>query len=76
MKAPGPVPKLRTAGVLAADLGVPIHRVLHVLRTRSHIRPTASAGRLRLYDRAALEQVKKELEAIDSTRRQEESHGE
>lgn len=75
MKAPGPVPKLRTAGVLAADLGVPIHRVLHVLRTRSHIRPTASAGGLRLYDRAAVELVRKELEAIDASRGREVSHG-
>ncbi len=76
MTLPAYVPKLRTPGVLAADLGVPLHRVLHVLRTRDHIRPAASAGRLRLYDRAALELVRKELEAIDSTRRQEESHGE
>jgi hypothetical protein len=59
---------MRTAGVLAADLGQPLHRVLYVLRTRTHIRPTASAGRLRLYDREAAEMLRRELAAIDSRR--------
>lgn len=68
MRFSASVPKLRTPGVIAADLGVPLHRVLHVLRTREHIRPTASAGRLRLYDRAAVEFVRRELEAIDASR--------
>lgn len=63
-----PVAKLRTPGVLAADLGVPLHRVLYVLRTRRHIRPTASAGRLRLYDRGALDLIRHELQAIDARR--------
>lgn len=63
-----PIPKLRTPGVLAADLGEPLHRVLYVLRTRRHIRPTASAGRLRLYDRDALAMLRHELNAIDARR--------
>ena len=63
-----PLPKLRTPGVLAADLGQPLHRVLYVLRTRPHIRPTATAGRLRLYDRDAAARLRHELTAIDAWR--------
>jgi hypothetical protein len=47
--------------VLAEDLGQPLHRVLYVLRSRQHIRPAAMAGRLRLYDRDALEAIRVEL---------------
>lgn len=64
-----PVPKLRTPGVLAADLGEPLHRVLNVLRTRPHIRPAARAGTLRLYARQAVAMVRHELNAIDARRR-------
>lgn len=64
----GPVPKLRTAGVLAADLGEPLHRVLYVLRTRTHIEPAARAGRLRLYDRGTVALIRHELNAIDARR--------
>ena len=53
MKKPDTAPKLRTPGVLAEDLGQPLHRVLYVLRSRQQIRPTARAGRLRLFDREA-----------------------
>ncbi len=63
-----PVPKLRTPGVLAASLRVPLHRVLYLLRTRAHIRPTANAGRLRLYDRNAVAMLRHELNAIDARR--------
>jgi len=62
------IPKLRTPGVLAAALGAPLHRVLYVLRTRRHIRPSANAGRLRLYDRDALAMLRHELTAIDARR--------
>lgn len=61
-------PQLITAGLLAERLGVPLHRVLHVLRTRSHIRPAARAGRLRLYDREAVAMVRHELAAIAARR--------
>jgi hypothetical protein len=61
-------PKLLTPGVIAAELGAPIHRVTHVLATRRHIRPTARAGTLRLYDRAAIIAVRDELHAIDARR--------
>lgn len=64
-----PVAKLRTPGVLAADLKMPLHRVQYVLQTRPHIRPSARAGRLRLYDREAVALVRHELNAIDARRR-------
>lgn len=55
-------PQLRTPGVIAEELGVPLSRVLYVLRTRSHaIRPIGRAGILRLYDRSAVEAVRNEL---------------
>ncbi len=68
MNDPKPIPKLRTPGVLAADLGEPLHRVLYVLRSRRHIRPAANAGRLRLYDRSAVELLRHELAMIDARR--------
>lgn len=63
-----PVAKLRTPGVLAADLKVPLHRVLYILQTRDHIRPSATAGGLRLYDREAVALIRHELNAIDARR--------
>jgi hypothetical protein len=63
-----PTPRLITAGVLASELGVPLHRVLHVLATRQHIRPSARAGTLRLYDLRAVAMVRHELNAIDARR--------
>ena len=62
------IPQLKTPGVMAADLGEPLHRVLHVLRTRQHIRPSARAGRLRLYNREAVAMVRHELNCIDARR--------
>jgi hypothetical protein len=60
------VPRLTTPGVMAAQLGVPLHRILHILATREHIRPAARAGTLRLYDRRAVAMVRHELNAIDA----------
>ena len=62
------VPRLKTPGVIASSLGEPLHRVLYVLRTRSHIEPAARAGRLRLYDREAVAMLRHELNAIDARR--------
>jgi len=59
---------LITAGVISAELRVPLHRVLNVLATRQHIRPTARAGTLRLYDQKAVAMVRHELNAIDARR--------
>lgn len=59
-------PKLKTPGVIAQRLGVPLHRVLHILRTRRHIRPTARAGTLRLYDEQSVSAVRHELNCIET----------
>ncbi len=64
----GKTPHLITPGVIAAELRTPLHRVLHVLATRQHIRPSARAGTLRLYDRKAVAMVRHELNAIDARR--------
>lgn len=61
-------PRLRTPGVLAELLGVPLHRVEYILRTRPHIRAAARAGRLRLYDNHALALLRHELNSIDARR--------
>lgn len=61
-------PRLITPGVIAKQLGEPLHRVLNVLRTRQYIRPLARGGTLRLYDRRAIAMVRHELNAIDAKR--------
>jgi hypothetical protein len=61
-------PHLITSGVIADELNVPLHRVLHVLASRQHIKPSARAGTLRLYDRRAVAMVRHELNAIDARR--------
>ena len=72
-----PVARLRTPGVLADALEVPLHRVLYILETRDHIKPSARAGRLRLYDRKSIALIRHELNAIDAWRdaRNAASHG-
>lgn len=73
---PSPTPNLITTGVIAAELRAPLHRVQHVLATRPHIRPSARAGTLRLYDRRAVAMVRYELNLIDARRcRKEVSRG-
>jgi hypothetical protein len=61
------VPRLRTPGVIADELGEPLTRVLYVLR-KLNIRPIGRAGVLRLYDRDAAGRVRQELDAIDARR--------
>ena len=61
-----PVPMLRTPGVIARELGEPLHRVLYVLRTRSYLAPAARAGRLRLYDRQAVAMIRHALNGMDA----------
>ena len=61
-------PKLITPGVIAEELREPLHRVLHVLATRKHIRPSARAGTLRLFDRRAVAMIRYELNLIDARR--------
>ncbi len=62
------IPRLITAGVIAADVHAPLHRVLRVLATRPHIQPCARAGNLRLYDKRAVALVRHELNTIDARR--------
>ncbi len=66
-------PKLITPGVIATELDEPLHRVLHVLATRPHIRPAARAGTLRLFGRDVVAMVRHELNAIDARRRTKEA---
>jgi hypothetical protein len=61
-------PQLRTPGVIAQELGVPLDRVLYVLRTRAHIRPIGRAGILRLYSPGAVEAVREELRQMSRRR--------
>ncbi len=62
------VPSLLTPGRIADDLGVSLPRVLYILATRRHIQPAARAGTLRLYNRAAVAQIRHELNAMDARR--------
>jgi hypothetical protein len=62
------IPRLTTPGTMADQLDVPLHRVGYILRTRHHIRPSALAGTLRLYDQKAVAQVRHEINAIDARR--------
>jgi hypothetical protein len=57
-------PQLRTPGVIAAELDVPLSRVLYVLRSRT-IKPIGRDGVLRLYDRSAVVLVRVALREID-----------
>jgi hypothetical protein len=59
--------RLMTAGLIANQLGEPLHRVQRVLATRD-IRPAARAGTLRVYDRDAVERVRIALADIDARR--------
>lgn len=61
-------PQLRTPGRIAEEVGQPLHRVQHILRTRGHIKPVARAGVLRLYDQSAVCLVRDELERADLRR--------
>lgn len=65
---PEKAPRLVTIGVIAEELGVPVDRVNRVLRTRSHIRPRAYAGNVRLFDNDAIAQVRYEINRIDARR--------
>lgn len=73
MKRHPPPPSLDTVGRIAERLGVPLHRVQYVV-DRKGIKPTAFAGRLRLFDRAAVARIRHELNAIDARRATGERH--
>lgn len=56
--------QLLTRGRIAEKLGESISRVTYILASRTHIRPSAWAGNVRLYDNRALAQIRHELHAI------------
>ena len=60
--------QLLTRGRIAEKLGESVARVTYILATRPHIRPSALAGNVRLFDNQALAQVRHELHAIDARR--------
>lgn len=60
-------PNLDTTGRIAGKLGVPLHRVNYIIRSRG-LKPAALAGRLRLYDRETVAMIRHELNAIDARR--------
>lgn len=62
------IPQLRTPGTIASELGEPLHRIVYILSSRPHIRPSARAGTLRLFDLEAVAQIRHELTAIDARR--------
>lgn len=66
--SPSP-PRLNTVGRIAARLRVAIHRVEYVVH-RKQIQPSAYAGRLRLFNEAAVARIRHELNAIDARRAQ------
>jgi len=61
------LPRLRTPGIIAQELGETLQRVQYVLRTPAH-QAHGPGSRLRLYDRQAVAMVRHELNAIDARR--------
>lgn len=59
--------RMPTLGVIASELGQPLHRIAYIVRTRG-IRPVARAGNLRLFDRHAKARIRYELNKIDAQR--------
>lgn len=62
------IPELNTTGKIARLLKVTKDRVQHVLRSRPYIRPSARAGRTRLYSYEAVAQIRQALNGIDARR--------
>ena len=59
------VPHLLTVGEIARRLGVPLHRVEYVLRTRGQVRPLGRAGHARVYSESDVRFIASELRRID-----------
>lgn len=64
---PIPSPALPTVGVIAQQLGRPIHRIEYVIRVR-RILPCGWAGNARVFPDAAVEAIAMELERIDAAK--------
>jgi len=67
--------QLCTASAIASELGEPVDRVRHILKTRAHITPVGRAGRSDLYSPAAVAQVRYELNRIDAKRASRDRRG-
>ena len=61
-------PRLMTPAEIAKGLGIPLHRVEYILRSRPRIQPRALAGNARCFDDAAVAAVRHEVNAIDARR--------
>jgi hypothetical protein len=61
------VETLHTIGTIAAQRGVPIHRIEYVIRSRK-IRAIGMAGHARVFSDAAVERIASELRRIDADR--------
>jgi len=59
---------LVTVGVIANEVGISVDRVCRILRRRPHIQPKAYAGNVRLFDNAAIAQVRYESNRLDAVR--------
>lgn len=64
-------PQLRTAGVIAQELGVPLDQVLYLIR-KLNIQPIGRAGILRLFGVPAVDAIRSSLE---NRKRQEVANG-
>ena len=60
-----PITPLMTVGQIARLLKQPQHRVQYVISSRN-IQESARAGRLRIFDLDAVDQIRQELAAIDA----------
>ena len=58
---------LPTVGEIASRLGVPIHRVEYVVRSRD-IEPAGRAGNARVFSEAAVDRIRSECHLIDADR--------
>jgi hypothetical protein len=58
---------LPTVGRIAGQYSVPIHRVLHVIRTRG-IKPVGRAGAAHVYSEVDAERIGEELQRISERR--------
>lgn len=56
---------LPTVGVIARQLGQPVHKITYVIKTRG-IRPIGRAGVARVYDEAAVRMIAEEIRRIDA----------
>ena len=59
--------QLLTVGMIAKELGCPVHRVNYILRSRD-IRPAARAGNLGVYQRSDVDRIASEIRRIDRER--------